>query len=84
MTMLKSSHTAIYLANLVLERLRDLDIALCQILSITTDNGANMLKTVRDMQQILESELQKTSENLTNNSNCSQNTTVQSDRASIR
>lgn len=84
MSLLKSSHTAVYLAKLILERLHDLNIALCQILTITTDNGANMLKMVRDMQQILECELQKATQISSNNSNDAQNTTnilIQSDVA---
>lgn len=50
---LLQSHTAVYLAELVIGRLHNFGISLMHILSITTDNGANVLKMVRDVEAIL-------------------------------
>lgn len=54
---LLKSHTAKYLAEVVQERLKVYGIDLKQILTITTDNGANVLKMVRDIDKILQSEM---------------------------
>lgn len=51
---LHESHTALYLADVIVKRLKEFDIDIRQIISITTDNGANMLKMVRDMDNILQ------------------------------
>lgn len=50
---LLQSHTAIYLADIICARLKLFDIDLKQILTITTDNGANVLKMVREIEAIL-------------------------------
>lgn len=49
------SHTASFLADLIVKRLKVYDINLKQIITITTDNGANVLKMVRDVEAILKS-----------------------------
>lgn len=51
---LHSSHTAEYLADVIVKRLKEFGIDLRQILTITTDNGSNMLKMVRDMDHDLQ------------------------------
>lgn len=50
---LKKSHTAIYLADVLLEVLSEYEITLEQIISITTDNGSNMVAMVREVEDIL-------------------------------
>lgn len=50
---LRQSHTGVYLAELIIKRLNELGIDLKQIITITTDNGANVLKMVRDMEAYL-------------------------------
>lgn len=50
---LEERHTGIYLANLILKRLEELGIDIKQIITITTDNGSNVLKTVRDLESHL-------------------------------
>lgn len=57
---LRKSHTAKYLAELIIARLKDFDIQLSQIFTITTDNGKNVLKMVRDIEQHLHNEITKT------------------------
>lgn len=54
---LKESHTGVYIAKLITDRLKELDIKLNQIVTITTDNGANVLKMVRDMEHHLQKEI---------------------------
>lgn len=51
---LHKSHTAVYCANVIVKRLKEFDIDLRQIITITTDNGSNMLKMVRDMDHDLQ------------------------------
>lgn len=50
---LQDRHTGIYLATVIKERLHELGIDLAQIISITTDNGSNVLKMIRDMESDL-------------------------------
>lgn len=50
---LKQSHTAIHLADVLLKILAEYEIALKQVLSITTDNGSNMLAMVKEVEHIL-------------------------------
>lgn len=40
------AHTGMFIARLITEKLREYDISLDQIYSLTTDNGSNMLKVV--------------------------------------
>ncbi|XP_031621984.1 uncharacterized protein LOC116340010 [Contarinia nasturtii] len=54
---LSESHTGIYLAEMIVNRLEELGIELKQIFTITTDNGKNILKMVRDVQSHLVSEI---------------------------
>lgn len=54
--MLKS-HTAVHLADIICTRLKFFEIDLKQILTITTDNGANMLKMIHDIEVILQNEI---------------------------
>lgn len=49
---LEASHTAVYLAELIVQRLKEFGIHLHQILTITTDNGSNMLKMVKDLRNV--------------------------------
>lgn len=53
------SHTGIYLAEVIIKRLKEYGINLAQIFTITTDNGKNVLKMVRDIVDILQNEVQK-------------------------
>lgn len=46
---LEQRHTGKYLADLITERLQQLGINLKQVITITTDNGSNVLKMVRDV-----------------------------------
>lgn len=50
---LTQSHTAEYLSEVLCGRLKVFGIDLKQIISITTDNGSNVLKMVRDVETIL-------------------------------
>lgn len=52
-------HTGIYLANVIIKRLEELNIKLIQIFSMTTDNGKNVLKLVREMETCLQTEIDK-------------------------
>lgn len=47
---LKQSHTGKYLAKMIIDRLKMYNIENCQILTITTDNGKNIVKMVRDIE----------------------------------
>lgn len=57
---LHESHTGMYLAELIIKRLNELGIGLKQIITITTDNGANVLKMVRDMEAYLREKVVET------------------------
>lgn len=59
MVELLHSHTAKYIAEVIIKRLNDYGIKLKQIIAITTDNGANMLKMVRDINVHLQAEIEK-------------------------
>lgn len=50
---LTESHTALYLVNLLLELFKEFGIVEWQILCIITNNGANVVKMVRDINRIL-------------------------------
>lgn len=56
---LTEKHTGIYLAKMIIDRLKNLEIDLKQIVSVTTDNGKNILKMVRDIQSHLVNEIEK-------------------------
>lgn len=51
---LEKRHTGIYLAEKIIERLKIFEIEPIQILTITTDNGANVLKMIRDIENLQE------------------------------
>lgn len=70
---LHESHTGVYLAKKIVERLHELGINLKQIITITTDNGSNMLKMVRDMECCLRAEINQGKQNQNEN----QSTSVQ-------
>lgn len=53
---LKDRHTSNYLKNIILEVLTEYNIDLKQIFTITTDNGANMVKAVKDLNAICDDE----------------------------
>lgn len=55
MVELTESHTAKYLGEVVIKRLNEFNIGLRQIISMTKDNGANVSKMVRDMDDNLKS-----------------------------
>lgn len=59
MIQLTQKHTGKYLASIIIKRLEELAIKLDQIMTITTDNGANVLKMVRDLEDILQSGIDK-------------------------
>lgn len=50
---LEDRHTGSYLADLIINRLKELGIHLKQLITITTDNGSNVLKMVRDIAEHL-------------------------------
>ncbi|XP_073819412.1 uncharacterized protein [Musca autumnalis] len=51
---LKSRHTAEYLKSIILEVLKEYGVDTRNILSITTDNGSNMIKTVNNLNSDLQ------------------------------
>lgn len=59
---LSERHTGKYLAEVIIKRLKGLGIQLIQIFTITTDNGKNVLKLVRDMSNYLQTEVDKCKE----------------------
>lgn len=54
---LNKSHTAIYLKDVIINLLKRYDIDLKQIITITTDNGANVQKMVRDIENHLQKDV---------------------------
>lgn len=56
---LLKSHKADYLADVVQDRLKLFGIDLRQILTITTDNGANVLKMVKNIDRVLQIEMEE-------------------------
>lgn len=60
---LTKSATGKYLADLIIKRLAEFGIGLKQIFSITTDNGSNVLKMVRDMESCLRNEMNQAKNN---------------------
>lgn len=54
---LKQSHTAIYLSQVITDCLKKYGIGLQQVIVITTDNGANVQKMVRDIEGCLQRDI---------------------------
>lgn len=59
---LHESHTGAHLADVIVKRLHELNINLKQIVTITTDNGSNILKMVRDMACHLRAEINQSNQ----------------------
>lgn len=51
---LKESHTGEYLANSIIKQLEEFGIDCHQTITMTTDNGANVLKSVKDVDSLLQ------------------------------
>lgn len=66
MIQLLQSHTGKYIAEVIIKRLKEYGIDLKQIFTITTDNGANVLKMVRDIHEHLQNEIEKAKQATTN------------------
>lgn len=49
---LNSSHTGKYLATLIANRLTEFGVIKDQLLTVTTDNGSNMIKMIKDIRQL--------------------------------
>lgn len=49
---LESAHTGKYLATLIANRLNEFGVTKNQLLTITTDNGSNMIKMIKDIRQL--------------------------------
>lgn len=52
MVHLTSSHTGQYLASLIANRLSEYGVEKDQLLTVTTDNGANMIKMIKDIREM--------------------------------
>lgn len=63
---LLESHTGKYIAEVIIKRLKGYGIKLTQIITITTDNGANVLKMIRDMHEHLQAEIDNSNQATTN------------------
>ncbi|XP_058464113.1 uncharacterized protein LOC131438255 isoform X2 [Malaya genurostris] len=63
MVQLDGKHTGKYLRSQILEILKDYNIGIENVFSITCDNGANMLSTVKDLQKTFPNNLIMESEN---------------------
>lgn len=59
---LDASHTADYLSKILVAALSEYEIELSQVISITTDNGSNMLAMVKDLENKLFGDEQETNE----------------------
>lgn len=59
MVELLHAHTGVYIAEVIVARLKEFGIELKQIITITTDNGSNVLKMVRDINDHLQNEIQR-------------------------
>lgn len=68
---LKEKHTGKYLADLIIERLKQLGVELKQVITITTDNGSNVLKMIRDVEQHLQAAINETKQSSTSSSQAS-------------
>lgn len=60
---LNSAHTAEYLGNVLQDVLNEYGVSLSQIISVTTDNGSNMLAMVKDLENKLFGDLDSNDEN---------------------
>lgn len=56
---LLDKHTGKYIAHMIMKRLNEFGICLKQIITITTDNGSNVLKMVRDINDHLKASIEK-------------------------
>lgn len=54
--------SGLYLAEKVIEIMKEYEIETMQIISITTDNGSNIVKMVRDIENLKETNQQKSVE----------------------
>lgn len=66
MIQLLRSHTGKYISEVIIKRLKEYGIDLKQIFTITTDNGANVLKMIRDIHDHLQVEINKVGQTATN------------------
>lgn len=66
MIQLSQSHTGKYIAEVIIKRLKEYGIDLKQIITITTDNGSNVLKMVRDIHEHLQAEIDRVRQTATN------------------
>lgn len=60
---LRFAHTAENIRKLIIEKLNEYELSLENVFSITTDNGANLLKTIAELNQEYQNERQNLSEN---------------------
>lgn len=63
---LKESHTADYIADLIYECLQSYQIDLIQVISLTTDNAANMGATIKRLNELCEESAEKQTETFEN------------------
>lgn len=66
MIQLLQSHTGKYIAEVIIKRLKEYGINLKQIITNTTDNGANVLKMIRDIHEHLQTEIDRAQKSTTN------------------
>lgn len=57
---LLDKHTGKYIADLIIKRLKEFGVGLKQVITITTDNGSNVLKMVREINETLKASIDKT------------------------
>lgn len=79
MVELHLSHTGLYLADIIVKRLKEFEINLRQIVAISTDNGSNMLKMIKEIRKMEDDkDKPKNVANIQNGAekiNCTSNTT---------
>lgn len=51
---MNKSHTGVYICEMVLDILKDYQIDIRQLYSITTDNGKNVVKSIKDLQKLID------------------------------
>lgn len=59
---LKASHTAVYISDLLQQILQDYGIRLAQVISVTSDNGKNIVKAITLLDAIYQSQKSKSSQ----------------------